>query len=127
MKSYFMQREGDRLYGTIKTSQQEYGAEFVLNGSKPSVTNLMQTFLASLVKSASKLSSAFHSSLSDGCTITLSFSHTPSLCHLTLQENIIDSSVLLNSSVLMNVTKIRSFVPKTDEPMLRSSVWLAYQ
>jgi hypothetical protein len=37
------------LYNTAKTGQQEYGAEFILNESKPSVTNLMRTFLASLI------------------------------------------------------------------------------
>jgi hypothetical protein len=50
--SYFIQRDGGRLYDTAKTGQQEFGAEFVLNGSKPSVGNPKQTFLASLAKSA---------------------------------------------------------------------------
>jgi hypothetical protein len=31
MNSYFMQREGGRLYRIAKTDQQEYGAEFVSN------------------------------------------------------------------------------------------------
>jgi hypothetical protein len=39
MNSYFIQRDGGRLYNKAKTGQQEYGAEFVLNGSKPSVVN----------------------------------------------------------------------------------------
>jgi hypothetical protein len=82
MTSYFMQREGGRLYGKTKTCQQEYGAEFVPNGSKSSVVNLMQAFLASLAKFASKMLTAFHASPSDGCTMTLSFSCTHSLCHL---------------------------------------------
>jgi hypothetical protein len=42
----------------------------------------MRTFRASLAKSGSKSSRAFHASLSDGCTITWSFSRTPYLCHL---------------------------------------------
>jgi hypothetical protein len=41
MKSYFMQRKGGRLYEIAKTGQQEYDVSFVLNGEKPSVTNLM--------------------------------------------------------------------------------------
>jgi hypothetical protein len=31
MNSYVIQRDGGRLYGTAKTDQQEYDAEFVLN------------------------------------------------------------------------------------------------
>jgi hypothetical protein len=69
--SYFMQREGGSLYRIAKTSQQEYDA-----------ANPMRTLCANLAKSASKSSRAFHNSLSDGCTITWSFSHTSSLCHL---------------------------------------------
>jgi hypothetical protein len=34
MNSYFIQRDGRRLYGTEKTGQQKYGVDFVLNGSK---------------------------------------------------------------------------------------------
>jgi hypothetical protein len=82
MNSYFKQCEGGRLYGKTKTCQQEYGVEFVPNGSKSYVANPMQTFLVSLVKFASKLLTAFHASPSDGCTMTLSFSRTHSLCHL---------------------------------------------
>jgi hypothetical protein len=44
MNSYFIQREGGKLYGTIKTGQQEYGAEFILNGSKSSIVNPKRTF-----------------------------------------------------------------------------------
>jgi hypothetical protein len=40
--------------------------------------------------------------------------------HYTLQENSV------GSSVPMNVTKIRSSVPETDEPKLRSPVWLGH-
>jgi hypothetical protein len=82
MNSYFTQREGGRLYGTARTDQQEYGAEFELNGSKPSVANPKRIFLTSLVKSASKLSSTFHTSPSEGCTMSPSFSRMSSLCHL---------------------------------------------
>jgi hypothetical protein len=39
MNSNFVQRFGGRLYDTVKMGQQEYGAEFILNGSKPSVAN----------------------------------------------------------------------------------------
>jgi hypothetical protein len=39
MNSYFMQREGGRLYGIAKMGQQEYGEVFVLNGEKSSVTD----------------------------------------------------------------------------------------
>jgi hypothetical protein len=35
-----IQRDGGRLYDTTKMGQQEYGVEFVLNGSKPSIANL---------------------------------------------------------------------------------------
>jgi hypothetical protein len=63
MNSNYIQRDGDRLYGIAKASQQEYGVELVLNGSKPSVANPKQTFLASLAKSASNLLSTFHASL----------------------------------------------------------------
>jgi hypothetical protein len=77
VNSNFIQRDGGRLYGTTKTGQQEYGAELVLNGSNPSVT-----FHASLAKSASNLSNTIHASPSEGCPMTLSFSHMPSLHHL---------------------------------------------
>jgi hypothetical protein len=80
--SYFMQREGERLYGIAKMGQQEYDVALILYGRNPSVAIPMCTFHASLVNSASKSSRAFHASLSDGCTITWSFSRTPSLCHL---------------------------------------------
>jgi hypothetical protein len=78
----FIQRDGGRLYDTTKMGHQEYDVEFVLNGSKTSVANPKQTFLTSLVKYASNLSSTFHASLSEGCTITLSFSCMPSFYHL---------------------------------------------
>jgi hypothetical protein len=52
MNSYFIQKEGGRLYVTAKIGHQEYGVEFVLNGSKPFVDNPKRTFLASLAKSA---------------------------------------------------------------------------
>jgi hypothetical protein len=82
MNSYFIQRDGGRLYDTAKTGQQKYGVEFVLNQSKSSIANLKRTFPASLAKSASNLSSSFYASPSEGCTLTLSFSRMPSLCHL---------------------------------------------
>jgi hypothetical protein len=82
MNSYFMQREGGRLYRIVNTDQQEYGAAFVLNSEMPSLTNPMQKFLASLTKSATKSSSTFHASLLDGCPMTPTFSCIPSLCHL---------------------------------------------
>jgi hypothetical protein len=82
MNSNFIQRDGGRFHGTTKMGQQEYGAEFVLNGSKSSVANLKQTFLASLAKFASNLPSTFHASPSEGCLMTPSFSCMPSLCHL---------------------------------------------
>jgi hypothetical protein len=82
MNSNFIQRDCGRMYNTAKMGQQEYGVEFVLNGSKPYVVNLKQTFLASLVMFASNLSSTFHASPSEGCPMTPSFSHMPSLCHL---------------------------------------------
>jgi hypothetical protein len=82
MNSNFIQGDGGRLYITAKMGQQKYGAEFVLNGSKPSVAKLKRTFITSPAKSASNLSSTFHSSTSEGCPMTPSFSHMPSLCHL---------------------------------------------
>jgi hypothetical protein len=82
MNSNFIQRDGGRLYGKAQMGQQEYDVEFVLNGLKPSVANPKQTFLASLAKSASNLSSTFHASPSEGCPMTLSFSRMSSLCHL---------------------------------------------
>jgi hypothetical protein len=82
MNSNFIQRDGGRFYGTAKTSQQEYGVELVLNGSKPSVANPKRTFLTSLAKSTSNLLSTFHTSPSEGCPMTQSFSRMPSLCHL---------------------------------------------
>jgi hypothetical protein len=39
MNSNLIQRDGGRLYDTVKTGQQEYGVELVLNGSKPYVAN----------------------------------------------------------------------------------------
>jgi hypothetical protein len=80
--SYFIQRVGGRLYGIAKTGQQEYNGALVLYDMNPSVANPMRTFYASLAKSRSKSSRAYHAALSDGCTITWSFSRTPSLCHL---------------------------------------------
>jgi hypothetical protein len=47
--SYFMQREGGRLYEIAKTGQQGYDAALVLYGENPSVANPMRTFRASLV------------------------------------------------------------------------------
>jgi hypothetical protein len=82
MNSNFIQRYGGRLYGIAKTDQQEYDAELVLNGSKPSIVNPKRTFLTSLAKSASNLSRIFHASPSKGCPMALSFSCMPSLCHL---------------------------------------------
>jgi hypothetical protein len=79
MNSNLIQRDGGRLYNTAKMSQQEYDAEFVLNGSKPFVAIPKRIFLASLVKSISNLSSTFHASPSEGCPMTPSFSHMPSL------------------------------------------------
>jgi hypothetical protein len=69
------------LYGIGKMGQQEYDDALVLYGVNPYVANPMHTFYASMVKSGSKSSRAFHASLSNGCTIT-SFSRTPSLCYL---------------------------------------------
>jgi hypothetical protein len=82
MNSNLIQRDGGRLYDIAKMGQQEYGAEFVLNASKSSVANSKRTFLASLAKSASNLSSTFHASPFEGCPMTPSFSCMPSLCHL---------------------------------------------
>jgi hypothetical protein len=82
VNSNFIQRDGSKLYDTINTSQQDYGAESVLNGSKSYVGNPKRTFLASLPKSASNLSSTFHASPFEGCPMTLLFSRMPSLCHL---------------------------------------------
>jgi hypothetical protein len=39
MYSYFMQREGGRLYGIAKIGQQEYDATLVLLGENPFVAN----------------------------------------------------------------------------------------
>jgi hypothetical protein len=39
MNSNFKQRDGGRLYGIAKMGQQEFGVEFVLNGSNSSVAN----------------------------------------------------------------------------------------
>jgi hypothetical protein len=82
MNSNFIQRDYGRLYGTSKMGQQEYGVEFVLDGSKPSVANPKRIFLASLEKSTSNLLSTFYASPSKGCPMTPSFSCMPSLCHL---------------------------------------------
>jgi hypothetical protein len=62
--SYFIQREGGRLYGIVKTGQQDYDATLILWGENPPIANPMCTFLASLAKSTSKSSRAFHASLS---------------------------------------------------------------
>jgi hypothetical protein len=70
------------LYGIAKIGQHEYDDALVLYDENPSIANPMSTFHASLVKFGSKSSRAFHASLSDRCTITWSFSRTPSLCHL---------------------------------------------
>jgi hypothetical protein len=82
MNLNFIQRDGGKLYDTVKMGQQEYGAELVLNESKPPIANPRQTFLASLVKSASIPSRTFHASPSEGCPMIPSFSCMPSLCHL---------------------------------------------
>jgi hypothetical protein len=82
MNSNFIQRDGATLYDTTKMGQHKYGAELVLNGSKPSIANQKQTFLASLAKSASNLSSIFHAAPSEGCLMTPSLSRRPYLCHL---------------------------------------------
>src|SRR5687767_10316103 len=77
-----MQRAGGRLYGTAKTGQHEYDVAVRLNGEKPSVAKPKRTFRTSSAKLESKASSAFHASVSAGCTMTFGFSRTPSLCHL---------------------------------------------
>jgi hypothetical protein len=94
--SYFMQREGGRLYGIAKTGEQEYDATLILYGVNPSIANPMRTFRASLVMFVSKSSRAFHDTLSDECNIIWSFSRTPSLCHscvlqFSLRETTISS------------------------------------
>jgi hypothetical protein len=43
INSNFIQRDDGMLYDTAKMGQQEYGVEFILNGSKSSVTNPKQT------------------------------------------------------------------------------------
>jgi hypothetical protein len=68
--SYFMEREGGRLYAIAKMGQQEYDTTLILYDDNPSVTNPMLTIYASLAKSTSKSSRAFHALLSDGCTTT---------------------------------------------------------
>jgi hypothetical protein len=79
---YFMQKVGERLYEIAKMGQHEYDAADELYNMKPSIANPMWIFLASLAKSVSKLSRAFHASLLDECNIIWSFSCTPYLCHL---------------------------------------------
>jgi hypothetical protein len=66
--SYFMQRKDERLYEIAKIDQKEYDTTLVLYSENPFVVNPMRTFYASLVKSASKSSTAFHASLLDECT-----------------------------------------------------------
>jgi hypothetical protein len=51
INSHFMQRVIVRLYGIENTSQQLHNVAFSVKGVKLFVTNPMQTFLASLVKS----------------------------------------------------------------------------
>jgi hypothetical protein len=68
--SYFIQIACVRLYGIAKIVQQEYDDALILYSVNPSVTNPMRTFRASLTKSRSKSSRAFHTSLSDRCTVT---------------------------------------------------------
>jgi hypothetical protein len=70
INSNFIQKDAGSLYDTTKMGQQEYGAELVRNGSKPSVANPKRTFLASLAKYALSLLSTFHASLSEGCPMT---------------------------------------------------------
>jgi hypothetical protein len=82
INSYFMQRAGGRLYNMAMLGYHEYDATVILNGVKPSVAKPIRTFLASLAKSGSKLSRAFHASSSDGCTINSSYLSVQSLCHL---------------------------------------------
>jgi hypothetical protein len=77
-----MQRASGRLYGMAMKGQHEYDASVILKGVKPSVAKPIRTFLASLAKSGSKLSRAFHASPSDGCTINPSYLSIQSLCHL---------------------------------------------
>jgi hypothetical protein len=80
--SYFIQRASGRLYGIAKIGQQEYDDALILYNENPSMANPMRTFHASLMKSGSKSSKAFHASLSDESIITWSFSRTSSLCQL---------------------------------------------
>ena len=81
INSYFIQREGGRLYEITKTNQHEYDDAIWPKGVKPSVASPIQTFLSSAAKSGSNMSRAFQASPSEGCTIRSSLSQTPSLCH----------------------------------------------
>jgi hypothetical protein len=40
MNYNFIQRDGGKLYDTAKIGQQEYGVDFILNVTIPSITNL---------------------------------------------------------------------------------------
>jgi hypothetical protein len=55
INSYFMQREGGRLYGTTNMGHQEEDDVLLLKGVKPSVTSPMRIFLASQANSGSKM------------------------------------------------------------------------
>jgi hypothetical protein len=68
--------------------------------SKQYVANSKWTFLASLTKSVSNLSSTFYASLSEGCTMTPSFSHMSSLCHLTCLVVFVEINNRFNRGVI---------------------------
>jgi hypothetical protein len=72
--SHFMQRLRGKLYGTVNMGQQEYDVVLSPKGVKPSVASPIRIFLAFRANSGSKLSKAFHTSESEGCTITSLFS-----------------------------------------------------
>jgi hypothetical protein len=125
--SYFIQRAGGRLYGIAKTGQQEYDDALILYGMNPSVTNPMHTFYASLARSGPTSSRDFHASLSDGCTITWSFSRTHSLCHLMclvvffeINNHFIRGVRGMQQSCLWAVYVMTVFVYDLNEPQFMS-------
>jgi hypothetical protein len=57
INTYFMRRQGDKLYGIAKTNQQEYDVALSLKGLNPVVANSMWTSLTSLANSTLKYKS----------------------------------------------------------------------
>jgi hypothetical protein len=94
INSYFIQREGGRLYGIAKTDQHEYDDVIWPKGVKPLVASLIRTFLISLGSlDQTCLKSSKHSYLKGAPLVHCSHEH---LCSKHVHDRFwIETTILL--------------------------------